>query len=347
MLWRSKLDIISFLKLVAKFNLSDAEIEVLKHNVKSIGEQEYKLLEHHKINLLFFRHCKKINQVVELNKMKMFQYSNQLLVLQCLYKEYFEEIKKILCEFESQNISYAILKGFSFSQDLYFYDGVSYRSFTDIDLLVDIKECNRITNILTANFFIQGKYVNDALIPVERSEIIYWTLNSHQLPEFIKPSKYTRYSPRYRIEVDINTTIFEGGKEQSPISTKRILEHSENKKMFENFCYKALTPTYSLLQLCYHFYKDTIYKSKVENKCDYLLIKFCDIREFILFYKHQIDWDAFINITNSANIGNQIYYPLWLVANFYGDLNINNILDKLHITKTFEKKDLNWEGMLL
>lgn len=341
------MDIISFLKLVSKFNLSDAEAEVLKQNVKSIGEQEYKLLEHHKINLLFFRHCKKINQVVELNKMKMLQYSNQLMVLQYLYKEYFEETKKILCEFESQNISYAILKGFSFSQDLYFYEGIFYRSFTDIDVLVDLKECNRITNILTTNFFIQGKYVNDTLIPVERSEIIYWTLNSHQLPEFIKPSKYAHYSPRYWIEMDINTTIFEGGKVQSPISTEIILDHSENKKLFENFYYSVLTPTYSLLQLCYHFYKDTVYKLKVKNKCNYLLIKFCDIREFILFYNNQIDWDEFINIINNANIGNQIYYPLWLVANFYGDLNVQDILDKIHITKTFEKKDLDWERMLL
>lgn len=344
---RFNLDIITFLKLVAKVNLTDTEVKQLHQVINNIGEKEYKLLEHHKINLLFFKHCKQINKVIKLNKSKMLQYSNQLFVLQHLYRDYLEETKNIFSEFESQNISYAVLKGFSFSQDLYYRDGVFYRTFADIDVLVNQKECKKITSILTVNSFIQGKFINDTLIPVDRSEIIFWTLNSHQLPEFIKPSKYAHYSPCYRIELDVNTTIFEGGKVQNPISTEMILKHSEKKKLLENFHYNVLTPTYGFLQLCYHFYKDTVYESKIKNKCDYLLIKFCDIREFLLFYGKQIDWGEFLNIVNNANIGNQIYYPLWLVSNFYNDLNVQDILDKIYINKTFEEKDLDWERMLL
>ena len=92
--------------------------------------------------------------------------------------------------FEKNNIQYAVLKGFSFAKELYSQKNIIYRAFIDVDILIDTKNCSKVTQIMEKNQFIQGKVVDDAIVPINRSEKIYWILNSHQLPEFIRFSKY-------------------------------------------------------------------------------------------------------------------------------------------------------------
>ena len=92
----------------------------------------------------------------------------------------------------------------------------------------------------------------------------------------------------------MNTTIFEGGKISPKIDTKTLLSNTVSKKI-NDFSYRKLSLEYNLIQLCYHFYKDTVYEIKKKRKESYCLMKFCDIREYILKYQHQLNWDNFIN----------------------------------------------------
>lgn len=309
-------------------------------------ESDYQLLERHKINLLFLKHLRCFKKVNDLNISKMKQYSNQLFVLQHLYSEYIDNVSKISKAFESQKIPYAVLKGFSIANDLYSFDNLIFREFVDIDILINNEDVAKVTRLLKENSFIQGKIRNDEIIPVQRSEIIYWSLNSHQLSEFVKNSKYSSISPKYWLEFDINTTIFEGGQKQDPIPNSIILSHTQ-RLLPNKDSYRVLSPTYNLLQLCYHFYKDTVYELKKESRNDYRLSKFCDIREFIIHFRKKIDWPEFIKLVNESNIGEQIYYVLWLVSSFYGDLRIEDILKAINRTRTYEIDKINWEGMLL
>lgn len=109
----------------------------------------------------------------------------------------------------------------------------------------------------------------------------------------------------------------------------------------------CLDYTYGLLQLCYHFYKDTLYDEKKKTHDDFCLLKFCDIREYVLQYKNSINWGEFVEIINDAKIRNEIYYPLWLVSSFYGDLGIEDILSRLKVNKNYYTNSIDWERMLL
>lgn len=341
------MDLICFLKTISKMQLNETEKDFLIKNIDSITDKEYQLLEHHKINLILFKHLKHLEKISSLNPKKMKQYSNQLFVLQKQYEEYVDASVLILNEFEKNDIQYAVLKGFSFAKELYSQENIIYRTFADIDILINANNSSNVTQIMERQQFIQGKVINDAIVPINRSQKVYWILNSHQLPEFIRFSKYANISPKYWVEVDINTTIFEGGKIIDPIPTGRILENIKKISFSKDQGYYVLTPTYNLIQICYHFYKDTVYETKKKNHNDYCLIKFCDIREFILHYRNEIDWFEFIEVVNEFNIGNQIYYSLYLVASFYEDLDIEEIIKKIKTTRLFSVDYLDWERMLL
>ena len=66
----------------------------------------------------------------------------------------------------------------------------------------------------------------------------------------------------------------------------------------------------------------------------------------IKFYNH-INWNEFIVTVNGAKIGNQIYHTLLLVSTFYGDLNIDEILQQINVTERLCTENIDWEAMLL
>ena len=71
-------------------------------------------------------------------------------------------------------------------------------------------------------------------------------------------------------------------------------------------------------------------------------MKFCDIREYILKYQHQLNWDNFINILNENNLSEEINYVLKLISSFYKDVDIERVIKKLNFDEScIEKTDLS------
>ena len=83
-------------------------------------------------------------------------------------------------------------------------------------------------------------------------------------------------------------------------------------------------------------------KIKKKRKESYCLMKFCDIREYILKYQHQLNWDNFINILNENNLSEEINYVLKLISSFYKDVDIERVIKKLNFDEScIEKTDLS------
>ncbi|MBR2507934.1 MAG: nucleotidyltransferase family protein [Bacilli bacterium] len=336
--------LIYFLKTIAKQTLTSDDINAFAQQDNDIKIRFFELIERHKLEYLFYSLIKNLEVESLFDQSIISEYFNKLNVHQSKYIEYLNSMKPIFENLEEKKIKYAVLKGFSFMDELYNTNIGLTRRFVDIDVLIDKSDLKEAKEILNNYNFVQGKIVDGSIVRPERKDLIYWELNSHQLYEYVKLSEYTS---QYWIEVDINTTIFEGGKFVPPIETKILLTHSVIKKTELGISFYVLNKTFSLLQLCYHFYKDTVYETKKENHNDYCLIKFCDIREFILHFRKEIDWSEFVKIVNEFNIGDQIYYSLYLVSSFYGDLGIEEILKEIKTTPLFSIGFLDWERMLL
>lgn len=335
--------IIDFLRSVAKMQTDVIDERCIKQFVQENKMKSYDhLLKQHKIKYLFLKKIIDFGLTEYVDFGLCYHHSCELVFLQQKYKEYLSTIKKLTEELDRNQISYSILKGFSFIHDLYTESNTIYRNFADVDILISDENTGTVSKILNNLGFVQGYLDGSLLKPASRQELIYWRLNSHQLHEFVKFSSYAHISPFLLTHIDINFTIFEGGKYSIPISTSEILKHCDRRRIADELYPCCLDYTYGLIQLCYHFYKDTVYDIKKETASDYVLIKFCDIREYILNYRDLICWEEFIDVVTQANIFKEIGFVLNMVSSFYGDLRIDNVLEMLHI----DEVNFNWERLI-
>ena len=339
--------ILSFLSAVSKFTLDNQDQEVI---ISTLYKRDYeKIISYiyrHKIHHLFFKHILDLELSFDMPYLIVNAISMQHSYLQLKHNEYMNEIAAISKRMEECQIPHVLLKGVGLANTLYYRGQEIFRDYNDIDFLVEKSNVKKVDEILQNANYIQGE-VNkkQQIVKADRKTTIYYSLNSHQEQGYVKFSKYAIYSPYNRIYFDVNTTIFEGGKMAIPISTAELLQHTKKRADIIGNTYNALEHTYEFLQLCYHFYKDTVYYIKKAEKEDYCLIKFCDLREYILKYRKEIDWNEFISIVNQYKMGDKIYYTLFLISSFYGDLEIDEIMDKIESSQKMSSP--NWDEILL
>lgn len=312
---------ISIINSVSKVKLSSEEKYRLYQHLTSedFGFKDFEFFVKHKIHYLLIKHILDLGLITQINKNLAILLSEQLSFLQLRIEEY-EKIMYVLSkELFKNNIKYAVLKGFSLINDLYNINGTYYRRFNDVDLLIAKEDISKITTILNENGFIQGRIKEgNRLVPASRRELIFWSLNSHQEHKFVSQSQYTKFSRRLYNAIDINFTIFEGGKQEPLIATKEILKHTRL-QIFKKFSFLSLDYTYEFLELCYNFYKDTQYEIKKKSHDNICLIKFCDIHEYYLKHQKNIDWILFKEILINFNISEEIYFVLKMIVAFYQD----------------------------
>lgn len=340
----NKDDMINCLKSVCKYHVDKSDLERIELLSKNIDDKTNNILLKNKVELLFLKHCKEYGFEENISPVYWKNYGNSLLALQFKYEEYLEEIYKITREFEKMKIPYAILKGFSFIGDLWSRKGIVYRYFSDVDLLVSKKDLKQIHTILSKNNYVQGEIKENKIVKAERSALIYWALNSHQIHEYTKFSKYSNVSCIFRLNIDINTTIFEGGKIIPPIKTEELLKNTISKNISDKVKIICLNYTYGLIQLCYHFYKDMHYENLVDSNTSCNLMKFCDLREFVLAYRDNINWNEFKNIIKKNNIEKQVLFPLFMVSSFYDDLNLDKCFNDFDIK--LKEQSFCWENLV-
>lgn len=334
---------ILFYSAIAKVRLNSDDISIITDYISKNNSIDFFIsIYRHKVQYLFFKHLLELKVAKKIDRNILNILNAQFSFLQLKHKEWITVLKNVTERLDAEGIDYAILKGIGLSNELYTFNGLNYRDYNDIDILIEKKDVAQLNETLEKLGFIQGD-MNDnyEIEKSNRQQIIYFSLNSHQEKSYIKFSKYSEFSPLNRLLIDVNTTIFEGGKISPKIDTKTLLSNTVSKKI-NDFSYRKLSLEYNLIQLCYHFYKDTVYEIKKKRKESYCLMKFCDIREYILKYQHQLNWDNFINILNENNLSEEINYVLKLISSFYKDVDIERVIKKLNFDEScIEKTDLS------
>lgn len=226
-------------------------------------------------------------------------------------REYYSEAKLICRRMNDEKISYVFLKGIHLNSLLYFreYGYLWIRPFNDIDILVEKKNISKIDTILTEAKYCKGDYSPElnSIRKFTREEEITYMLTTHQAPQYIKETSYSRVFPGDALIIDVNFSIFQGGKIQDPIGISELFESMVTRVGFGAIEYYSLGLEYDLIQLIYHFYKDCfIYEIKKENNEQFILGSLIDIYRFIKKYKDDIDWYKMKNIIERAQIRNEI-----------------------------------------
>lgn len=174
---------------------------------------------------------------------------------------------------ELRSIPYAIIKGAVLSKQI--YNNTGYRFSGDIDLLVSQNHVDDVKRILFDNGFIQGKVVDDEIVPYSRTELIYQKSFTHQIASFVKKTD-SLICPF--VNVDVNADIF-WGESNKKVDMDSILSDIVDVDLF-NVTIKKLSVEKEFISLCLHHYKDmnSIY---LLSQRGLSLSQFCDIYFYI------------------------------------------------------------------
>lgn len=259
------------------------------------------------------------------------------------YGIYKDALKQLSAAFNESNISYAIIKGFSLLETVYKKE-YGVREFKDIDILICRQDIGKAKKIMTALGYRQGEFdkYSKKIVDISREEEIAQNLLSHELVPFFKPINDKRCSHNV-IEVELNFTIFDGGRAKPPVATEVLL--SDRAKVFfdDGSCFYTLNYNFNLIQLCVHLYKDTNYSFHKDLLMDITLMKFCDIREYILLLK-DTDLSGVVKLANENGIADAVYFSLYFTDFIYEDIDLAVYTDVLRISPDFKNQVLQYEN---
>lgn len=200
-----------------------------------------------------------------------------------------------------RDIPYAIIKGAPLSQRI--YGSPFLRHSGDIDFLVRRADIDFAKKILLENGFIQGRVVDQNIIPFDRKEIVFQVSLSHQTAPFVKETG-NPLCPF--ISLDLNTSIFWGEYEQ-PCDMDLVLSNTEKCALF-NIPFRRLTPEMEFLALCLHHFKDmnSLYLLSVKGL---RLSHFCDL--FYYIKNVTLNLEKLCSLSDQLHATPYVYYCLW------------------------------------
>lgn len=86
-----------------------------------------------------------------------------------------------------------------------------------------------------------------------------------------------------------------------------------------------------MIHLCIHLYKEASNAQWVYLNQDINLIKFCDVREYVLYLSESAMWDAdrIIERAEQLNAGQALFYTFYYLYYLYGDSFAKQVLQRL------------------
>ncbi|WP_342496138.1 nucleotidyltransferase family protein [Bacillus sp. FSL K6-0994] len=234
--------------------------------------------------------------------------------------ERFKEFKRLLQTFRNAKLKTVPLKGAILTPLVYKDYGL--RMMSDLDFLIHPDDRKNASSLLKKEGFIIGKYdwAADQEIPIEREEEMMWRINAGNLYSHIKRSgedflKVHRVDFSYDVELKKNYE-----------ATNALLDAAEEKPFFQTDVY-LLQPLDFLIHLAFHLYKEATNVQYVYLHADLNLIKFCDVREYVMFAEeqNQLDWHALQERAKELGAEKALFYTFTFLDLLYQ----TNYIDEL------------------
>lgn len=258
-----------------------------------------------------------IESFVPVYMRKMIQYMVMGVKLDnILYLEEFEKIKLLL---DREKVFFLPLKGTYLIPNI--YKSYSIRTMGDVDCLVSKKNVEKIKKVMEEIGYIQGEIdlIKKEIKPLERFKEIVWNTHMTNMPPFYK---LTDKSSLGYIKIDFSVCLdFDRNYEL----TERLLEDANS-----NTKQKKIV---LFLHVCAHLYKEAVNDTYIKLNKDINLIKFCDIREFILSQNPKSFLSDVIAYANENGVGDALYYSLYYLTHIYGD-DYRDLLSKINVSNS-------------
>lgn len=216
-----------------------------------------------------------------------------------------------------KNKQYAVIKGAVLSNRL--YASPYLRRSGDLDVLIFRHDLDYAKHILLKNGFVQGRIVNNRLIPFSRNELIFQLLQSHQSAPFVKATN-NRICPY--VNLDLNISVF-WGEYESKTDMDIVLKETRESVVLGTPI-KTLMPEMEFITLCLHHYKDfnSLYLLSLGN---WNLNHFFDL--FLYLKNVPLEIKRLKTLAYKLNAIPYMYYCLWYTDQIFDSEITKSFLD--------------------
>ncbi|MBJ8030402.1 nucleotidyltransferase family protein [Bacillus cereus group sp. N21] len=234
----------------------------------------------------------------------------------------FKEIIPILKSFYEKNIRAIPLKGSLLAPQV--YKDLGLRTMTDLDFLISPDTKTDASKALKSIGYQMGSYdwTNNKIVPVSREDELMWHMNAGNLYAHVKltDEEFLRVN---RVDFSYDVDL-----KKNYDATYKLLEGAVDSVLF-GIPTKILDPNDFLIHLAFHLYKEATNVQFVFLHVDLNLIKFCDIREYVLYLEEigELDWGKLAKRAVELNAEEAIFYSLYFTDYIYGG-NFSDLLNK-------------------
>ncbi|MEX3616920.1 nucleotidyltransferase family protein [Paenibacillus glucanolyticus] len=222
---------------------------------------------------------------------------------------YLMELKKIAKEFSKMGLKCVPLKGAQLISQMYRNLGI--RTVNDMDCLVDRQDVREVRKIMNDLGYVEGEYNKKTRVieKVTREKALLWQTSMNNLLPFLKlqDSQYaeiTQFDFSYSLDLDLLNEPVE-----------YMLSRT---RAFENDMYYLNEADFFLHQCCHH-YKEASNASWVALNSDLNLIKFCDVREYILQFMNEDHLKDAVELAKRFGLQEAVYFTLFYLKEIYND----------------------------
>lgn len=297
----------------------------------------YQAVYHRVLNVMYY-HFKRLKVFKMLSEEVLRIMKTQAAVTQLRNDFYFEELAGIYEDFAKENIRTAILKGNYLAARV--YPKTYMRTFNDLDLLIDIKDGDKLVQVLEERGYIQGDYdkQDEKVIPASRRQKMMHQMSTHELEACWKKTDDV-VVPVF--EVDLNHSIMWKGNCPYEIPSSILLDRAKKDELCGSTVYTLNCEDF-LFQLACHLYKEAVVINWIADMRDLKLYKFGDIATYIWKYDDIIDWENLLKFSEKNGTHKILYYVFYYVNYLYGDVIPRFIMEQL---EQEDKEMLNQYGV--
>ena len=230
-----------------------------------------------------------------------------------------DQVARIGQEFDEQGIKFVLLKGLTLAQTVYSRH-IALRGFGDIDILVAPEDARVATAVFNNLGYMQGTYDREHDTIISFPKRMLEDTNRLHLHPFIKKGCL---SVDVHVRLEVPSSPFE-------LPTCDTLPRAQPLNLTPDLQVLGLSVEDGLLHLCIHLSTEAqLYYPNIQRGVDLQLIKFCDIRGYVLYHLERIDWDKTERLVHAYGLQDPVFYALYHCNILYPIAEVEHFLSKI------------------
>ena len=230
------------------------------------------------------------------------------------------ELEYIQKQAKDNGILMAVVKGGYLIDNIYRDRGI--RKTNDIDILIRRSDIKLLHNMMLQNGYQYGEYnsTSNSVIPPSKVQNMLYKTRMYNLLPYVKidnsvPRKTVIFDFSFALDFSLDTTPVEEMLESAVLKNNAL----------------TLQPEHFFIHMCCHHYREASNVAWILLGKDLNLIKFCDVREFVLQNMNESTILKAVEFAKKHHLEKAVYFTIYFLREIYNDGYETDILNLLNI----------------